>query len=169
MRVPWLFLAAWVLVLGVLLLGGEGRGKDIEVRVLLSRTQGEISCSSPWGLEVRLGKRVFTIPSRRSVSFLFSPSGVLWKEKSIAAPVVTVRPKGEVVYFGKRPYRGYLEIRKKKENLEVINVLSLEDYLKGTAKLEANPSWPEEALKAWIVVARTYALKNLGRHREEGF
>lgn len=169
MRVLGLFLATWVLVLGVLLLGGEGRGKDIEVRVLLSRTQGEVVCSSPQGLEVRLGKRVFVVSSRRSISFLLAPSGVLWKEKNIAAPVVTVRPKGEVVYFGKRPYRGHLEICKGKENLEVINVLSLEDYLKGTAKLEANPSWPEEALKAWIVVARTYALKNLGRHRGEGF
>lgn len=55
------------------------------------------------------------------------------------------------------------------DELLLINRLPLEDYIKGTVKLEANPAWPEEALKAQIIVARTYALKNLGRHKEEGF
>ncbi len=139
------------------------------MRVLLIRTQEGVQCSSPQGLEVRVGKRVFVVPANRSLSFSLAPSGVFWREKNLVVSVVTVSPRGDVVYLGKRPYRGRLEIRKRGENLEVVNVLPLEDYLKGTMKLEVNPSWPEEALKAHIVVARTYVLKNLGRHGEEGF
>lgn len=169
MKVPQLFLAVCVLVFGVLLWSGGGKAKDVEVRVLLVRTQEGVQCSSPQGLEVRAGKRVFVVPANRSLSFSLSPSGVFWKEKNLVVSAVTVSPRGDVVYLGKRPYRGRLEIRKRGENLEVVNILPLEDYLKGTMKLEVNPSWPEEALKAHIVVARTYALRNLGRHREEGF
>ncbi len=51
----------------------------------------------------------------------------------------------------------------------VINQLPVEDYIKGTMKLELSPAKAVEALKAQIIVSRTYALKNLRRHEEEGF
>ncbi len=34
--------------------------------------------------------------------------------------------------------------------------------------MEINPHWPEEAVKAQIVAARTYAVKNLSRHHDQG-
>jgi stage II sporulation protein D len=53
--------------------------------------------------------------------------------------------------------------------LAVVNVLPVEDYLKGVLKMEVNPAWPMEALKAQAIVARTYAIKHRGRHKSEGF
>lgn len=42
--------------------------------------------------------------------------------------------------------------------LNVINVVGLEEYVKGVITFEMSPSWPAEALKAQAVCARTYAL-----------
>ena len=42
----------------------------------------------------------------------------------------------------------------------IINVLPIEDYLRGLG--EVPPSWPLEAIKAQIVAARCYALTHLG-------
>ncbi|OGS21297.1 MAG: hypothetical protein A2252_08515 [Elusimicrobia bacterium RIFOXYA2_FULL_39_19] len=53
--------------------------------------------------------------------------------------------------------------------LTVINELGLESYLCGILTREVDPGWPEEALKAQAVVSRTFALKNIDRHKKEGF
>ena len=54
-------------------------------------------------------------------------------------------------------------------NLTVVNVLPLEDYVKGVAPYEMGREWPVEALKAQATCARTYVLKNLGKHEDLGF
>ena len=50
----------------------------------------------------------------------------------------------------------------------VINVVDLEDYIKSVITYEMSPSWPEEALKAQAVCARTYALRQT-KHNSLGF
>ncbi len=55
--------------------------------------------------------------------------------------------------------RGRLEIvRQDDGRLLVINHVALEDYLRGVLSKEAPDYWPEEALKAIAVAARTYAV-----------
>ncbi len=69
-----------------------------------------------------------------------------------------------------RCYRGTIEVRKNnKYTLTVINILNIEDYLYGVVKEEISPQWPKEAVKSQIVAARTFALKNLGKHKDKGF
>ncbi|MDR0647771.1 MAG: SpoIID/LytB domain-containing protein [Synergistaceae bacterium] len=51
----------------------------------------------------------------------------------------------------------------------VINEVGLEDYLRGILKMEMNPEWHPEALKAQSILARTYAVKNRGRFASQGF
>jgi len=53
--------------------------------------------------------------------------------------------------------------------LTVINELSLNEYLAGVVPNEMPSSFPLEALKAQSIVARTYTLTHLGKHKEEGF
>jgi stage II sporulation protein D len=56
-------------------------------------------------------------------------------------------------------YRGSLEFRPSPfGGLAVVNVLSLDDYVKGVVPGEVPSSWPAEALKAQAVAARSYAL-----------
>jgi stage II sporulation protein D len=47
--------------------------------------------------------------------------------------------------------------------------LSLEDYVSGVVSAEGSVDNQRESLKALAVAVRTYALKNLGRHKREGY
>lgn len=70
------------------------------------------------------------------------------------------------------PYRGVFEVRAESEReLTLVNVVNLEDYLRGVVPNELSPTvFPEmEALKAQAVAARTYALRNLGQWKARGY
>jgi SpoIID/LytB domain protein len=57
-------------------------------------------------------------------------------------------------------YRGTVEVLRASDGtLSLIGELSFEDYLKGIAEVPRD--WPEEALKAQVVAARTYALNRM--------
>lgn len=68
-----------------------------------------------------------------------------------------------------RPYRGELRILARESGLTVVNRLGLEEYLLGVVPVEMPHSWPLEALKAQAVVARTYAIRYLGRFESAGY
>jgi peptidoglycan hydrolase-like amidase len=59
-----------------------------------------------------------------------------------------------------RTYRGSLVGSTVAGTARVINVVSLEDYLRGLGEVPSN--WPLEAIKAQVVAARCYALTHLG-------
>lgn len=76
------------------------------------------------------------------------------------------------IRFNEKPYRGRLEVfANTRGTLTVVNVVALEDYVRGVVPNELSPSgWPQiEALKAQAVAARTYAVSNLGRFAADGF
>ena len=66
------------------------------------------------------------------------------------SPTVTVSGKGT--------YRGALEVRASGSALQAINVVQIEDYVRGVISKESPASWPNEALKAQAVAARSYGL-----------
>ena len=74
-------------------------------------------------------------------------------------------------YDGKpdRPYRGAMEVLAGADGLTVVNVVEVEDYLKGVVSSEMHCTFPLEALKAQAIAARTYALKHVGRFAGQGF
>jgi stage II sporulation protein D len=55
-------------------------------------------------------------------------------------------------------YRGDLELRPATLGIAAIDVVGLEDYVRGVVAGEVPPSWPDEALRAQAVAARTYAI-----------
>jgi stage II sporulation protein D len=69
-------------------------------------------------------------------------------------------------------YRGVVEVRPAgTDGLTVVNVVNLEDYLRGVVPNELSPVvFPRlEALKAQAVAARTYALAHIGDYASKGF
>jgi stage II sporulation protein D len=54
-------------------------------------------------------------------------------------------------------------------SFNVINTLNIEDYLLSVVPSEMPSGWPQEALRAQAVAARTYAYANLGKHGKDGF
>ncbi len=84
---------------------------------------------------------------------------------------VYVEPNANVVFVNNKPYYGYLEVRKNHGKIWVINILNIEDYLKGVVPCELGRITPDliQAAKAQAVAARTYARAHLGKNERLGF
>lgn len=74
-----------------------------------------------------------------------------------ASSGVLVRGRASNGVSGGR-YRGDLELRAGALGVSAIDVVDLEDYIRGVVAGEMPPSWPAEALRAQADAARTYAL-----------
>jgi len=62
-------------------------------------------------------------------------------------------------------YRGNIEILvSPQQKLTVVNKLGLEEYIMGVVPKETFSSWPEDALKAQAVAARTFAIYHIRNH-----
>ncbi len=88
-------------------------------------------------------------------------------ELATVSPVVAT----ELLLADATPYRGLLEVRPaEKGRLTVVNVVNLEDYVRGVVPNELSPqAFPQiEALKAQAVAARTYALSHVGDYASKG-
>jgi stage II sporulation protein D len=78
---------------------------------------------------------------------------------SFGRRLVRLRAAGGIIQVNGRGYRGWVEVRRKKNGLLlVINELDIEEYLKSVVASEIPSDWKFEALKAQAVAARTYAL-----------
>jgi stage II sporulation protein D len=73
------------------------------------------------------------------------------------------------ISYGRTAYEGDLLLIRASSGFTLINEIELEEYLRGILKVEANPAWPQESLKAQAILARTFALQNRGKHRSQGF
>ena len=73
-----------------------------------------------------------------------------------------------ITWFKGYRYRGGFEYTCTGSALQVVNVVGLEDYVKGVVPHEMNGSWPLEALKAQAVCARTFACRS-SKHASYGF
>ena len=115
--------------------------------------------------------RVAIADNQRSVTLVSSPGLILagspvHNEKklvfgpgSVGGRPVRVRSADDATRVNGKRYRGWVEIRKKRNGLLlVINELNLETYLAGVVASEIPHDWEFEALKAQAVAARTYAL-----------
>lgn len=85
-----------------------------------------------------------------------------------------VLPNGQgqkaVTWFKQNKYYGGFEYsRITGGKINVINVLNVEDYVKGVVPYEMTPSWPLAALEAQAVCVRTYAYGNIGHLKTYGF
>jgi stage II sporulation protein D len=94
-------------------------------------------------------------------------------ETGETAPVVLLQPVNpeERLAIGTSTVRGLVEVRAGTSGVTAVNILNLEDYLRGVVPNELSPGlFPQiEALKAQAVAARTYALRNMGQFKDRGY
>ncbi|HEX6188135.1 MAG TPA: SpoIID/LytB domain-containing protein [Pyrinomonadaceae bacterium] len=114
---------------------------------------------------VRLTSRA-TAPNREVIAFA---GGLSPLHSSAPLTFASSDEKSAPVRFNDKPYRGRIEVfANRRGSLTVVNVVGLEDYVKGVVPNEL--SFPAlEALKAQAIAARTYALKNRDQFASEGF
>ena len=117
------------------------------IRVAIADNQESVSLKSSTGLLIA-GAR----PGGHEKLLRFTPA-------SVGNKPVRIRSTGEFTRVNGKRYRGWVELRKKKNGLLlVVNDLDLEEYLMGVIASEVPPDWEPEALKAQAVASRTYAL-----------
>jgi stage II sporulation protein D len=143
-----------------------GRSGGGNVRVLLAGDEDEIEFS---GARRACGERL-----REGKSYRFGLAGaevILRKESG--GKLASCGRSGSAAggtalrLQGKGSYRGRILARSDSGALDAINVVGLDAYLKGVVPNEMPTSWPEDALRAQAVVARSYAL--VGRIDGDGF
>lgn len=82
--------------------------------------------------------------------------------KAAGSPTLYVPPTpGSRVQIGRKTYRGGVLLRVKGNQVQGINVVNVEDYLRGVVPAEMPALWPEAALEAQAVVARTYVSRRV--------
>ncbi|HSV30471.1 MAG TPA: SpoIID/LytB domain-containing protein [Atribacteraceae bacterium] len=148
----------------------EASGSGPKVRILLSESGQPVTVSSTGGLVVGRPGGAFPVTGNTALTILPSGNQLLWKEKNITATGFIIKPAGrDYLFVGQRAYRGHLVLLPGPGIIRTINVLELDDYISGTMKLETNPTWPEDALKAQIIASRTFALRNLERNSDNEY
>ena len=114
----------------------------------------------PQGQKIPFKKAVTVIPSSENpnqaptfiVKNLLSGAGMSWAS------------------VGHKEYRGKLQIlHSAGNNLVPINILTLDEYVQGIIAAEMPAGFPPQALRAQAVLARTYALKHMGKHKYYGY
>lgn len=132
-------------------LPADGPSPAPEVRVLVHRGPGplRLGVRGTPPLEVRVAGGAVLVPGRGRVESLRLGPGP--------------------VRVGDLWYRGTLEVRPGSDGLDVINRVDLESYVAGTLMREVYPAWEDAVLRAQAVVARTYALHEMQRHRDRHF
>jgi len=96
---------------------------------------------------------------RSPVALWQTPRGTFWSGPLEIWPWGGDGRRGVVTSFGRFP--GKLVLQPGEKGMEIINALPMEIYLEGVVAAEMGPQFPEEALKAQAVAARTYALRTL--------
>ncbi len=133
-------------------------GGAAAVRAFAGTTTILIPAGTPWRA-VREGGRVV----------LTGPAGIRTPPAS-AFRLVPASP-GELVRIGSRDYRGTIVVAPARSGVSAINEVGLEEYLQSVVGGELGRRAPGEieAVRAQAIVSRTYALRNRGRWRAQGF
>lgn len=131
----------------------EGTGAD-QIRVLLKNTAAGSNFHDAVEIDVdgertQLRKDQMTVGERRTY------------RSANLTDKVTVEMEGSS--RADHAYRGTIECLRMEQGIVLINELSLEEYLYAVVPSEMPASYPEEALKAQAVCARTYAYRYILR------
>lgn len=151
-----------LLLVSLALSGSEASARSLSVGIKQGATFGSLGGDAS---VTDAGGQSFRISGESGVSL--SGGDLLIAQRALRMPVKIT--SSAPIVWEKTRYRGELRLIATPGGFTVINDVDLEDYLRGILKIEMNPDWPQEALRAQAILARTYALRNDGRHRQQGF
>jgi stage II sporulation protein D len=139
----------------------------LDVRVALATAAQQVPLTATGGWRLLSGSDAVLVRGRAGESWTVEHGGTRVRavgRSGQATPwvdgPVTMRPDlpGEFVTFAGRRYRGALRVHPSDTGLVVVNVLGVEDYLRGVVPLEIGPRTPAEqaAVEAQAIAARSY-------------
>ncbi|WP_300860781.1 SpoIID/LytB domain-containing protein [uncultured Oscillibacter sp.] len=137
------------------------------VRIGCYESQGEAEAAAG-----QYGGRAIQSSSTGVVVTRTRTTDILFEFDCSGVHALGVRPSGRETstWFKGYQYGGGFEYpRITGGNLNVVNVVGLEDYVKGVIPYEMGGAWPLEALEAQAVCARTFVQGHSKHLRESGF
>lgn len=145
------------------------------VRVLLHENSGKVNieADAPFAIECLVDNKQTVYYSSRPVTVLNRNGNLLVRgrngsniEDDLQEINIIPRGKGNRIKIDKKRYRGIIKIIPIGQNVQVVNVVYMEDYLRGVVPPEIGKRSDKEieSVKAQAVAARTYALGHLQQY-----
>lgn len=135
---------------------------EMRVAVAEGRDRIAVGSSTPAVVKSVQGQSLGQIPQGRSVSV--TTEGGALKLANWSSSAFWVEPSsGGYVFINDAWYRGRVLVMPAAGKVTAVNWVDLEAYLYSVLGAEMPASWPQEALKAQAVAARSYALNRRDR------
>ncbi len=92
-------------------------------------------------------------------------------QEGVSEVNILPRGTGNKISYDNKPYRGIVQILPSGDNVRLINIVYVEDYLRGVVPPELGKRSDNEieAVKAQAVAARTYAMAHLQQYKGEPY
>lgn len=154
-------------LLALLAPGLQASELDPELTVAIRTNASRVRLGGTHGFHLRDLVRRQDVMSRRDAAPLdleACAEGICLQGYGTHSRMLMTAPAGGMLSVDGKRYRGRLRIEEDKfGRITVVNVIRMEEYLKGVIAAEMLVSAHPEALKAQAVVARTFALKHRNR------
>jgi stage II sporulation protein D len=155
----WLSILVWIALLAP-------AQASVILRVAIERdvNQVKVGSSTPAVLKDGSGRSLGQLPQMSAFYAQAIPGGVAldkWR-----SGLFWIEPSGKgFVYINDRWYRGRTLVIPTQKGLTAVNWVDLEEYLYSVIGGEMDTRWPGEALKAQAIAARTFALYEREKQR----
>ncbi|MBD2167227.1 SpoIID/LytB domain-containing protein [Calothrix membranacea FACHB-236] len=139
---------------------------SVILRVAIERdvNQVKVGSSTPASIKDSTGRALGQLPAMNSFYAQAVPGGVALDKWQ--SGLFWIEPTGKgFVYIGDRWYRGRTLVVATEKGLSAVNWVDMEEYLYSVIGGEMDAQWPQEALKAQAIAARTYALYEREKQR----
>ena len=136
---------------------------SLQLRVAIEQGVSQIKVGSSTKAVVRdygTGRTLGQIAAMNALYAQSNADGVALEQMQSSTMLIAPTGNG-YVYIGDRWYRGKTLVLPTEKGLTAVNYVDLEQYLYSVLGSEMNGNWPQEALKAQAVAARTYAIYKL--------
>ena len=92
-------------------------------------------------------------------------------DSDIDQMIVSPRSRELILIHDGKSYRGLMQLNARSGQITLVNLVHVEDYLRGVVPLEFGPIGERqlEAVKAQAVAARTYAMNHLGQYTGQDY
>ncbi|MBW4564502.1 MAG: SpoIID/LytB domain-containing protein [Mojavia pulchra JT2-VF2] len=139
---------------------------SVILRVAIERGVNQVRVGSSTTATVKdsVGRTLGQLPAMNAFYAQAVPGGVALDKWQ--SGLFWIEPAGKgFVYIGDRWYRGRTLVVPTEKGLTAVNWVDLEEYLYSVIGGEMDAKWPQEALKAQAIAARTYALYEREKQR----
>lgn len=137
------------------------------VRVAIARDAQEVDLMIEGSYKVRdMDTRKLLLEGKRmpKTKIHLLDKGFFVGGKVLNAKRLDIQPSRDAsIIINNRRFRGeVIIIRTRDDRMTAVNVINIEDYVKGVLYHEVSHRWPIEALKSQAVATRTYAIYKMG-------